>query len=57
MIGSAQVRKNGVILQHGSVLLRFSAEQFVELLRLPSAEKREQTVEMLKSRATSIKKC
>jgi len=54
MIGSAQVRKNGVILQHGSVLLRFSAEQFVELLRLPSAEKREQTVEMLKSRATSI---
>ena len=54
LAGSAQVRKNGVILQHGSLLLRFSAEQFVELLRLQSAEKRQQTVQMLKSRATSI---
>ncbi len=54
LVGSAQVRKNGVILQNGSVLLRFSAEQFVELLRLPSAEKRAQTSEMLEGRATSI---
>ena len=54
LIGSAQVRKNGVILQHGSVLLKFSAEQFVDLLRLPSAEKREETTQMLKSRATSV---
>lgn len=54
LIGSAQVRKNGVILQHGSVLLRFSAEQFVDLLRLPSLEKREETTQMLKGRATSI---
>lgn len=54
LVGSAQVRKNGVILQHGSVLLRFSAEQFVELLRMSSAEKREETTQMLKGRATSI---
>ena len=54
LVGSAQVRKKGVILQHGSVLLRFSAEQFVELLQLPTAEKRAQTAKMLKSRATSI---
>lgn len=54
LVGSAQVRKNGVILQHGSVLLRFSADQFVDLLRPSSAEKREQTVQMLGSRATSI---
>ena len=54
LVGSAQVRKNGVILQHGSLLLRFSAEKFVELLRLPSIEKREQTTQMLKGRATSI---
>lgn len=54
LVGSAQVRKNGVILQHGSVLLRFSAEKLVELLRLPSLEKREETTQMLKGRATSI---
>lgn len=54
LVGSAQVRKQGVILQHGSVLLRFCAEEFVELLRLPSVEKREQTAQMLKNRATSI---
>ncbi len=54
LVGSAQVRKNGVILQHGSLLLRFSAEQFTELLRLPSAEKREQTTQMLRNRATSL---
>jgi len=56
LVGSAQVRKQGVILQHGSILLRFSAEEFVELLRLPSSEKREQTAQMLKNRATSIEK-
>lgn len=54
LVGSAQVRKNGVILQHGSLLLRFSAKQFVDLLRIQSEEKREQTIEMLKSRATSL---
>jgi lipoate-protein ligase A len=54
LIGSAQVRKNGVILQHGSVLLRFCAERFVELLRLSSTEKREQTIQMLKQRAISL---
>lgn len=54
LIGSAQVRKNGVILQHGSVLLQFSAEKFVDFLRLPSAEKRSATTEMLRHRATSI---
>lgn len=56
LAGSAQVRKNGVILQHGSLLLQFCAEQFVELLRLPSAEKRQQTAQMLKNRAASIDK-
>ena len=54
LVGSAQVRKNGVILQHGSILLQFSAEKFVDLLRLPSAQKRTETTEMLKGRATSI---
>ena len=43
-------------MQHGSILLRFSAEEFVELLRLPSSDEREQITKMLKNRATSIEK-
>ncbi|MDR3561649.1 MAG: biotin/lipoate A/B protein ligase family protein [Negativicutes bacterium] len=54
LVGSAQVRKSGVILQHGSVLLRFSAEDVVALLQLPSPELRSQLVEMLGRRATSV---
>lgn len=54
LVGSAQVRKNGVILQHGSVLLEFSADRFVELLRLSSEEKREQMTQILKGRAISL---
>jgi lipoate-protein ligase A len=54
LIGSAQVRKNGVILQHGSILLQFSAEKFVDLLRLPSTEKKVEIAQMLKGRATSV---
>lgn len=54
MVGSAQVRKNGVILQHGSVLLRFSAEDIVAVLQLPSLQLRDPLTEMLRRRATSV---
>ncbi|HEY3425544.1 MAG TPA: lipoate--protein ligase family protein [Negativicutes bacterium] len=54
LIGSAQVRKNGVVLQHGSVLLQFCPEEFVALLRLSSPEVRENMVELLRHRATSL---
>jgi lipoyl(octanoyl) transferase len=54
LVGSAQVRKNGVILQHGSVLLRFSAEAVAAVLRLPSPEMRDSLVQMLRCRATSV---
>jgi lipoate-protein ligase A len=35
VVGSAQVRRLGVLLQHGSIPLRFSAARLVGLLRLP----------------------
>ncbi len=54
LVGSAQVRKQGVILQHGSILIRFSAETMAGILRMPSAEERERTREMLSLRATSL---
>lgn len=36
VVGSAQVRRLGVLLQHGSVPLEFSPAQLVGLLRLPA---------------------
>ncbi|MEG0797245.1 MAG: lipoate--protein ligase family protein [Acidaminococcaceae bacterium] len=41
LIGSAQVRKQGVILQHGSVLLDFSATQLAGVLNLTAAARSE----------------
>ena len=54
LIGSAQVRKHGVILQHGSILLDFSSEQLAGILQVDSEEK-EQTCSMLKNRVMDLK--
>ena len=54
LIGSAQVRKHGVILQHGSILLAFSAEQLAGILRVGSEEKGK-TCSMLKNRVMDLK--
>jgi lipoate-protein ligase A len=54
LVGSAQVRKNGVILQHGSVLLDFDPCLLASLLSLPSAESRERVAAMLSQRAVAL---
>ncbi len=54
LAGSAQVRKDGVILQHGSILLAFHAEQVASLLNLPSQEQQEAVAAMLAARAISV---
>ncbi|MDT8903117.1 biotin/lipoate A/B protein ligase family protein [Anaeroselena agilis] len=54
LAGSAQVRKNGVILQHGSLLLRFDAAKVAAILRLPSPEARAATAAMLAGRAIGL---
>lgn len=54
LIGSAQVRKQGVILQHGSILLDFSAEHLAGLLNIGSEEK-EKTCSMLQKRVMDLK--
>lgn len=53
IIGSAQVRKHGVILQHGSILLAFSAEQLAGILHVDSEEK-DKTCSMLKNRVMDL---
>ncbi|CUH95245.1 Octanoyltransferase LipM [Propionispora sp. 2/2-37] len=55
LVGSAQVRKHGVILQHGSILLDCSPENLVSVLKLPSPEKRLLMADMLSRRIISIR--
>ncbi|WP_425059198.1 Octanoyltransferase LipM [Sporomusa carbonis] len=54
LAGSAQVRKNGVILQHGSILLAFDPGRVAALLNLPSPAMKEAVAAMLAKRAVSV---
>jgi lipoate-protein ligase A len=54
LVGSAQVRKHGVILQHGSILLQFSPEKNAAVLGTGSLERKKAIAEILTRRATSI---
>ncbi len=54
LVGSAQVRSGGVILQHGSVLLEFDAAMVASLLRFASPQVRERAARLLESRAVGL---
>jgi lipoate-protein ligase A len=53
IVGSAQMRKKGVLLQHGSILLDFDVELFSKCLFL-TEEKRRLFLEKYKKKATDI---
>ena len=54
LMGSAQVRKKGTLLQHGSLLLEFSPAQLVSLLRFSKHEESERCQRVLETKATSL---
>ncbi len=54
LIGSAQVRKHGVILQHGSILLDFSPSELASILLLPAGQEGD-TITMLKNKVVDLK--
>ncbi|GBG57758.1 octanoyltransferase LipM [Sporomusaceae bacterium FL31] len=54
MVGSAQVRKDGVVLQHGSILLTFDPELVASLLNLPAPGMEALLTGMLAKRAISL---
>ena len=54
LVGSAQVRKQGVILQHGSLLLQFRPEVLAGILRASSPEAREGLSQLLTARAIGL---
>lgn len=54
LVGSAQVRKEGVLLQHGSILLHFDAERLFRLLRFPSEGVRQRLLTGFKAKACAL---
>ncbi len=55
VIGSAQVRKYGVLLQHGSIPLQLNAEKLFAILRYSSERARERAKRAFMAKAGSIR--
>lgn len=53
--GSAQMRHQGTLLQHGSILLDFDIELLFKSLIFPSEEKRQEMMNAFREKAISIK--
>ena len=54
LVGSAQVRKKRVVLQHGSLPLEGDIARIFDFLKAPSEERREELKQELRARATSL---
>ncbi len=52
--GNAQTRKNGVILQHGTILLKVDVDKMFSLLKVPSEKLKGKLIEDVKQRVTSV---
>lgn len=55
IIGSAQVRRDDALLQHGSILLETQSQELFALLRFEREEVRERSRRAFESRATGIR--
>jgi lipoate-protein ligase A len=54
LCGSAQVRRKGAVLQHGSILLEDRSQELFRLLRFTSEEQRQLALETYRSRCISL---
>src|SRR5919202_1519943 len=52
--GSAQTRKNGVLLQHGTLLLDLDVDKMFSILKVPSEKLRDKIIKDVKERVTSL---
>lgn len=55
VVGSAQMRRHGVLLQHGSIPLELDAEKLFACLKFSSPESRARAKEAFLAKATSIR--
>ncbi len=54
LVGSAQVRKNGAILQHGSIPLTFDVDRLMSCLHVGSASARDRVARVLRTKAAGL---
>lgn len=54
LVGSAQVRKEGMLLQHGSVLLHFDPDLLFRLLKFPNEAIRQRLLTGFKAKACAL---
>jgi lipoate-protein ligase A len=52
--GNAQTRRNGVLLQHGTILLGVDVNKMFSLLKVPSEKLRDKIIKDVKERVTSL---
>lgn len=52
--GNAQTRKKGIILQHGTILLKVDVDKMFSLLKVPSEKLKGKLIEDVKQRVTSL---
>ncbi len=55
--GNAQTRKQGCILQHGTILLDVEVDQMFGLLKVPQEKAKGKLIADIKSRVTSVRHC
>jgi len=55
IVGSAQVRKDGILLQHGSIMLDLDTAMLIRLLRIRDSRTAGRMQQMLHEKATSIR--
>ena len=53
-VGSAQTRKNGILLQHGSIIRELDVDLIFKVLKFPSEEIRNRMKEAFRSKACSL---
>lgn len=52
--GNAQTRRNGVILQHGTILLKVDVEKMFSILKVPNEKLKGKLIEDVKQRVTGL---
>ena len=52
--GSAQTRRKGVLLQHGTLLLNLDVDKMFSILKVPSEKLRDKIIKDVKERVTSL---
>jgi lipoate-protein ligase A len=54
--GNAQTRRSGVVLQHGTILLKVDVEKMFSVLKVPDEKLKGKMIESVKQRVTSVEK-